>query len=256
MGEKVYVATTVAAGCILGAELSPTAKTTDLEAAYGVFAQEAHQLAPDYQPQTVNTDGWEATQAAWRNLFPQVNLILCFLHSVLAIAQRCRSQASLMTTLLDKLWNIYHAADASEFLEQLRSLQAWAIVQPLPEAILVKILNLSLKASQFILAYDFPASHRTSNMLDCLMNYQDRMLFSMQYFHGHQDSANLAFRAMAMVWNFHPYGRRSQLNATDTVSPFERLNGFYYHSNWLRNFLIASSMNGRGGGKFDQHTIN
>ena len=45
-----------------------------MEAAYGVFAQEADQLAPDYQPQTVNTDGWEATQAAWKNLFPQVNL--------------------------------------------------------------------------------------------------------------------------------------------------------------------------------------
>jgi len=130
MGQRVYVATTVAAGWILGAELSPTAKTTDLEAAYGVFAQEAHQLNPDYQPQTVNTVGWEATQAAWRNLFPQVNLILCFLHSVLAIVQRCRSQASLMTTLLDKLWNIYHAADASEFLEQLRSLQG---VQPLSD---------------------------------------------------------------------------------------------------------------------------
>ena len=106
------------------------------------------------------------------------------------------------------------------------------------------------------LSYDFPASHRTSNMLDRLMNYQDRMLFSMRYFHGHQDSANLALRAMAMLWNFHPYGRRSQMNATDTVSPFERLNGFYYHSNWVRNFLIASSMNGRGGGKFNKHTIN
>jgi hypothetical protein len=256
MGEKIYVATTVAAGCILGAELSPTAKTTDLEAAYGVFAQEAHQLNPEYQPQTVNTDGWEATQAAWRNLFPQVNLILCFLHSGLAIVQRCRSQESLMTTLLDKLWDIYDAPNAADFLERLRSLQAWAIGQTLPEAILVKILNLSLKASQFILAYEFPASHRTSNMLDRLMNYQDRMLFSMQYFHGHQDSANLALRAMAMLWNFHPYGRRSQLTATDTVSPFERLNGFYYHSNWLRNFLIASSINGRGGGKFDKHTIN
>jgi len=92
-----------------------------LEAAYGVFAQEAHQLAPDYQPQTVNTDGWEATQAAWKNLFPQVNLILCFSHSVIAIVQRCRSQELLLTTLLDKLWDIYHAADASEFLERLVS---------------------------------------------------------------------------------------------------------------------------------------
>jgi hypothetical protein len=59
-----------------------------------------------------------------------------------------------------------------------------------------------------------------------------------------------------MLWNFHPYGRRSQLSDTDTVSPLERLNKFYYHPNWLRNFLIASSINGRGGGQFDKHTIN
>ena len=40
----------------------------------------------------------------------------------------------------------------------------------------------------------------------------------MQYFHGHQDSASLALRAMAMLWNFHPYGRRSQPTPTDTVT--------------------------------------
>ena len=256
MGERVYVATTVASGCILGAELSPTASAADLQSAYGIFAQEAQQLNPDYQPQTVNTDGWEATQSAWKTLFPNVSLILCFLHSVLAIMQRCRSQQALLTPLLEKLWHIYHATDAPEFIERLRHLQAWAIAQPFSEPIMKKILNLSLKASQFTLAYDFPASHRTSNMLDRLMNYQDRMLFSMQYFHGHQDSANLALRAMAMLWNFHPYGRRSQPTPTDTVSPFEVLNGFYYHENWLRNFLIASSMNGRGGGKFQKHTNN
>jgi hypothetical protein len=105
----------------------------------------------------------------------------------------------------------------------------------------------SVKASQFTTAYDFPDAHRTSNMLDRLMNYQNRILDAMQYFHGHQSSANLALRAMAMLWNFHPYGRRSQATSTDTVSPFEKLNGFYYHHNWLRNCLIAGSINGKGG---------
>jgi hypothetical protein len=256
MGQRVYVATTVAAGCILGAELSPSAGTEDLQTAYGVFAQEVAQLNGEYQPQTVNTDGWDATQAAWKHLFPGITVILCFLHTVLAIRQHCRSQAMLLKTLMDKLWDTYHACDAPQFIERLRHLQAWAICQPLSETIVTKILHLSLKASQFTIAYNFPKAHRTSNMLDRLMHYQDRILFSMQYFHGHQDSANLALRAMAMLWNFHPYGRRSQLTPTVTVSPFEELNGFYYHPNWLRNFLIAASMNGRGGGKFKKHTIN
>jgi hypothetical protein len=30
-----------------------------------------------------------------------------------------------------------------------------------------------------------------------------------------------------------------------TSSPFTELNGFSYHSNWLHNLLIASSMGGR-----------
>ncbi|UBF24131.1 hypothetical protein K9N68_39615 (plasmid) [Kovacikia minuta CCNUW1] len=255
-GERVYVATTVGEGCILGAQLSVGAGSEALQEAYRVFAQEARELDSHYSPQTLNTDGWEATQNAWRGLFAGVNLILCFLHSVLAIGQRCRLQGELWQSLQDKLWNIYHAPDAAEFIERLRHLQAWAIGQNLPESVMTKILNLSVKASHFTLAYQFPEAHRTSNMLDRLMNYQDRVLFAMQYFHGYQDSANLTLRAMAMLWNFHPYGRRSQSNATDTVSPFEELNGFYYHHNWLRNFLTASSINGRGGGKFRKHTIS
>jgi hypothetical protein len=55
---------------------------------------------------------------------------------------------------------------------------------------------------------------------------------------------------MAILWTFHPFGRRSQKNSTDTVSPFQKLNGFSYHPNWLRNFLIASSLNGKVGGNF------
>jgi hypothetical protein len=60
---------------------------------------------------------------------------------------------------------------------------------------------------------------------------------------------------MAILWNFHPFGCRSQKNSTDTVSPFEKLNGFSSHPNGLRNFLIASSINGRDGGKFRKYTI-
>jgi hypothetical protein len=50
---------------------------------------------------------------------------------------------------------------------------------------------------------------------------------------------------MAMLWNFHPYGRQVQTKPPDALSPFEALNGFRYHDNWLRNLLIATSLNGR-----------
>jgi hypothetical protein len=71
-GQKAYIATTVAADCVLGASISLSADTEGLTEAYGHFKQEAQHLQPGYQPETVNTDGWSATQNAWRALFPAV----------------------------------------------------------------------------------------------------------------------------------------------------------------------------------------
>ena len=87
-GEKVYLAATAGGGCCLGMALAETAGTDDLTEAYGVFRDEARRLDPEYRPETVNTDGWPATQAAWRALFKGVTLILCFLHAFLKIRER------------------------------------------------------------------------------------------------------------------------------------------------------------------------
>jgi hypothetical protein len=100
------------------------------------------------------------------------------------------------------------------------------------------------KSQQFQVAYDYPEAARTSNMIDRLMNHQDRLLFNMQYFHGSEESARQYLRAMALLWNFHPYGKRTRAKDPDRRSPFKDLNGFEYHENWLRNLLIAGSMNG------------
>ena len=52
-------------------------------------------------------------------------------------------------------------------------------------------------------------------------------------------------RAMALLWNFHPYGARMRRGDQTRCSPFQDVNGFQYHDNWLHNLLIASSMGGR-----------
>lgn len=95
------------------------------------------------------------------------------------------------------------------------------------------------------MAYDFVKPYRTSNAVDRLMNHQDRLLYAMRYFHGRLDSAKLAVRAMAMLWNFHPYGARMRRRDGQRLSPFADVNGFEYHPNWLHNFPIASSLGGR-----------
>ncbi len=69
-GKPAYIATTVAGDCVLAAALSPTADEAGLRPAYAQFRDEARNLAPDYQPHTVNLDGWKATWNVWAALFP------------------------------------------------------------------------------------------------------------------------------------------------------------------------------------------
>ena len=245
LGERVYIPTTVGSGCFLGVDIVRTAETPDLVQGYGCFREEARALNPGYQTETVNTDGWDPTQATWKQLFPRIAIVLCFLHSVLDIQKRCRKTKTLWKKLTGRLWHVYKASSKRHFAQRLRRLREWAQRHVKQRSVLQRLLNLQGKKSQqFQVAYDYPDAARTSNMLDRLMNYQDRLLYAMQYFHGSEASARLYLRAMALLWNFHPYGRRTTATAPGRCSPFKDLNGFQYHDNWLRNLLIAGSMNG------------
>ena len=244
-GKRVYLPTTVAKGCFLGVGLTESASAEALTAGYGEFQREAHLLNPNYAPVTVNTDAWDGTQQAWLNLFSTVTLVLCFLHAVLKVQKGCPSYRNLRKKLKTKLWKVYKANTAAEFLKRLRLALIWSKKHIRKKRTLHKMRKLCRRAAQFKIAYRFPQAHRTSNMVDRLMNHQDRLLYPMQYFHGSTASARLYLRAMALVWNFHPYGAKTRSNCPERMSPFTDLNGFSYHDNWLHNLLIASSMNGR-----------
>jgi hypothetical protein len=245
LGPEVYVATTVGGGCILGATVTAAASADALAAAYGEFAQEARALSPTSSPKTVCTDGWEGTQSAWRRLFPTGGILLCFLHAVRKIAERCGRDRARRKLVLDRVWAVYDSCTRAQFSQRLRRLREWATAG-LPEGALRQmVLKLCGKGPQFARAYRFPGAHRTSNALDRLMNHQDRRLYALRSLHGTPDAARLAMRAMAWQWNFHPYGARTRRDDPTRRSPFHDLNGFEYHPNWLHNLLIASSMGGR-----------
>lgn len=163
---------------------------------------------------------------------------------MLDIQKRCRRDKVLWKQLTGRLWHVYKAPSKRHFAQRLRRLRAWANRTVKQASIRKKLAKLKGKSKQFQVAYDYPKAARTSNMLDRLMNYQDRLLHSMQYFHGSEDSARQYLRAMALVWNFHPYGQRTTTKDPARRSPFKNLNGCEYHENWLRNLLIAGSMNG------------
>ena len=74
-------------------------------------ATEARDVDPTYTPATVNTDGWKATQKAWRTLFSTIAVVLCFLHGFLKIRDRSRKDHELHR----RIWEVYRAATKGEF---------------------------------------------------------------------------------------------------------------------------------------------
>jgi len=242
-GERAYVATTVGAECILGASLALRADEKELTEAYQFFKTEAQNVAPQYQPETVNTDGWAATQAAWRTLFASITLIACFLHAFLKIRDRCQRLPQHFTEICQRVWEAYHAPTALQFRQKCDALKHWATVTLAPGPGLNAILKLCERVPLFALAYDHPAAHRTSNMLDRLMDHMDRRFYAAHYFHGHLLTAEYAVRAQALLANFLPYCPRATVTK-QYLSPTHQLNGFVYHDNWLHNLLVSASMGG------------
>ncbi len=125
-GEKMYIAATVGGGCCLGAEPAEAAGTDELTAAYGVFREEARDVAADYAPTTVNTDGWKGTRAAWKALFTGVVLLSCFLHGWLKIRDRAKHLGEQFREIGRRVWWAYRAPDRRSFAQRLRSLRQWA----------------------------------------------------------------------------------------------------------------------------------
>ena len=242
-GEKVYIATTVGNGCTLGASVALQADEKGLTEAYGQFKLEAQNVKPDYQPVTVNTDGWGATLLAWRNLFVKVALIACFLHAFIKIRDCCKRMQPHFSDICKRVWDTYHAASPQLFLDQCAALKTWA-TQTIPTGPgLDAILKLCARAPEFVKAYDYPNAHRTSNMLDRLMDRMDRLFYTARYFHGHLMTVEYGVRAEALMGNFLPYCPRTAV-AAHYQSPANKLNGFVYHKNWMHNLLISASMGG------------
>lgn len=243
-GEKSFIATTTGQGCFLGTALTDGADTASLTTGYGEFFEESKQVQPEYQPKTVNTDGWEPTQKAWKALSPTIVIVLCFFHAWLSVKKRCRRVPDLLKELGKQLWNTFRAPSMAEFSQRIRRVREWVSEHVSLETVKEKVLELCQKASAFKEAYKHEGARRTSNEVDRLMNFMDRVLYTMQYFHGTKDSGQRHIRAIALLWNFHPYCPKGRLSG-DPRSPFEQLNGFQYHHNWLHNFLIASSLQRR-----------
>ena len=242
-GQKVYLAITVADDCVLGASVALAADEKQLTEAYGHFKAEAQQLKPDYQPKTVNTDGWLATHLAWSALFPAIVIIRCFLHAFIKVRACCKRLKNDFVAIQTQVWEIYHAPDPLTFMKNVATLKTWALLTLPTGTTLDAILKLCARTPEFIKAYAYPAAHRTSNMIDRHMEPLARYLYCTKYFNGHLMSAERSVRAWALAHNFLPYCPRAKLGQK-FKSPAHKLNGFVYRDNWLENLLVSASMRG------------
>ena len=245
LGDKTYVATTVGNECILGASIAKDAGNQSLQDSYQVFKDEAQCLHPSYSPTTVNMDGWQATRNAWKFLFSSVVIICCFLHVFIKIRDRAkRKYKDIFDEAASKLWDCYHAENEIAFSQRIRRLIEWCKKYNMPPVTANPIKKLRQNIAAYSVAYDHPKAHRTSNMVDRLMQRMDRHLVSTQYFHGSMAAAELSIRGWTLIQNFAPYNPRTVKKLNGYKSPAERLNQFRYHDNWLHNLLISASLGG------------
>jgi hypothetical protein len=239
-GQEVYVATTVGNDVVLGATVTLTMQTDDLEAAYGEFKREAWHLNPDYTPQTVNLDGWRQTKEAWLRLFPTLIVIRCFLHAFLRIRDRCKNYA-IYPRLRFLFWRIYHAQSYVTYWRRFRAFLVFAD-QNLSGEAWKAVRKFAHKRAELFVGWRHPGCHRVSTMLERHMQPMTRCLYMGRGFHGHRVSAHLLIRSWALLHNFQPYCQRTRLRSgSPFTSPFHKLNGMCYRTCWLENLLIASS---------------
>lgn len=239
-GERIFVATTVGADVILGAATSPSAQTSDLTVAYREFKTEATRLHPDYQPQTVNTDGWKQTKQAWLALFPTIFVIRCFLHAYLRIRDRCKS-TPVFNEVRRMVWHIYHARTYTTYWRRYRKFLTFAREHLQGEA-LKAVNKFEKKRAELYKSWLHPGAHRVSTMLERHMQPMTRCLYMARDFHGHRNTAHLLVRGWTLLHNFLPFCPRARTRSgSPYVSPFHKLNGKQYHECWLQNLLIATS---------------
>ena len=239
-GVKGYVATTAAAGCILGVGLTKAADDEHLTAAYGEFAAEARDLNPEYAPKTVNTDGWVATQNAFQACFSSIVVILCFLHGFLKIRDRSRKNHELHRAV----WEVYWAKTAVEFRSRMEAFQTWFESQTWTASVREMAAKLWKRTEEYVVAYDHPGCRRTSNAVDRPMNRMHRLVYAGRGLHGHQASSQRRLRGWALLLNFRPFAKRSG-KVREHQSPAHRLSGKRYCEGWLENLQVSASLMGR-----------
>ncbi len=151
----------------------------------------------------------------------------------------------------------FHAPDKLSFTTRIDNIIKFCKINNVPSVIKNPIEKLHSKIDDYKVAYDYPCSQITSNMVDRLMQRMDLRLFDAQYFHGSLCAAELSIRGWVLIHNFAPYTPYTVNKLDGIKSPAERFNKYKYHDNWLHNLLVSASLGGIScpspKGRYNQH---
>ena len=244
-GKKAYIATTVANGCLLGADVVLEASIAYLYNGYKIARDEILNVNFNHQVITVNTDGWGATQFVFQSLYKGVTIIQCFLHGFIKVRHRkTKKQKADFKIASDKIWDAYHADNLPSFSQRMRRLREWTLSQLPDTPMRINLLDLCKKVAKWKVFYLQPDSHRTSNMLDRIMKLMKRCIKNAQYFHLTLEQAILYMRVFALIHNFTPSSPWTVRKHNGLASPADRMNQFSYSDDWCINLMIATSLRG------------
>lgn len=172
-GAEVVIPTTVGEGWVLGMSVAPEAPRDGWPRAYGECVAEAQAVFPDYQARSACPDGFHATRAAWRQLFPPLPLGLCFLPSRLKITERGRG--ALRRRGLERAWHVDQAVTQGQFSPRRRRLSEGARAT-LDRPVAEMVRKGGQPRADCTPAYACPPAARTTNAVERRHNPLARVL--------------------------------------------------------------------------------
>ncbi|MCL2744705.1 MAG: hypothetical protein FWE67_12720 [Planctomycetaceae bacterium] len=189
----------------------------------------------------MNTDGWAAAMSAWSALFCSIVLIRCFLHAWLSIRDRAKHLKEMYKEVGKRVWAVYRAENVVVMKEKISELRRWA-KDNVSGVVLEKVNKLCSRCRDWSTIYENEGCARTSNGLDRMMRCMDDYFEQGQSFHGSEESAKLRCRSWGLLYNYWDWCPKSVQDNDGVRCPAERLNKKRYDDDWLKNLLIATSM--------------
>ena len=139
--------------------------------------------------------------------------------------------------------SVYRAESKSAFIQAMSTFKQWFDERDWSQNVSSAVEKLCARVELYALSYDHPECHRTSNMVDRLMNRLTRSLYAGRGVHGHQSSSDHRLRGWSLLNNFRPFAPRSE-QQRQFSSPAHRLNQKQYHPHWLHNLQVCASCQG------------